>query len=73
MKKNFPPYIKLYLEILLLNQNFSQIKKIIKKFWIDKPSSSLRNVITEVLKNNNLNDIDFIKSLVDKNISLLRF
>ena len=50
LKKNFPPYIKLYLEILLLNQNFSQIKKIIKKFWIDKPSSSLRNVITEVLK-----------------------
>ena len=69
LKKNFPPYIKLYLEILLLNQNFSQIKKIIKKFWIDKPSSSLRNVITEVLKNNNLNDIDFIKSLVDKNIN----
>ena len=71
LKKNFPPYIKLYLEILLLNDNLAQIKKIIKKFWIEKPSSSLRNVITSILKTNNLDNIDFIQYIVDKNINNL--
>jgi len=69
LKKSFPPYIKLYLEILLLNDNLIQIKKIIKKFWVEKPSSSLRIVITEILKEKNLDNIDFIKYIVDKNIN----
>ena len=69
LKRNFPPYIKLYLEILLLNNNLAKIKKIIKKFWVEKPSSSLRNVITSILKTNNLDNIEFIQHIVDKNIN----
>ena len=69
LKRNFPPYIKLYLEILLLNDKLAQTKKIIKKFWVEKPSSSLRNVITSILKTNNLDNIDFIQYIVDKNIN----
>ena len=69
LKRSFPPYIKLYLEILLLSNNLIEIKKIIKKFWVEKPSSALRNVFTEVLKDNNLDNIDFIEYIIDKNIS----
>ena len=69
LKRNFPPYIKLYLEILLLNDKLAQTKKIIKKFWVEKPSSSLRNAITSILKTNNLDNIDFIQYIVDKNIN----
>ena len=69
LKKNFPPYIKLYLEILLLNDKLAQTKKIIKKFWVEKPSYSLRKVITSILKTNNLDNIDFIQYIVDKNIN----
>jgi len=68
LKRSFPPYIKLYLEILLLNENILQIKKIIKKFWVEKPSSSLRNAVTEILKENKLDNIDLIQYIVDKNI-----
>jgi len=68
LKKNFPPYIKLYLEILFLNNNLPQIKKILKKYWSENPNSSLRSVITSVLKNKNLKNIEFIKSIVDNKI-----
>ena len=69
LKRNFSPYVKLYLEILLLNDKLAHTKKIIKKFWVEKPSSSLRNVITSILKTNNLDNIDFIQYIIDKNIN----
>ena len=45
-----------------MTQNeISKIKKIIKKYWNDQPSSSLRIIISEFLKNNNLANLDNIK------------
>ena len=46
----FPPFIKLYLEILMIQNEISKIKKVIKKYWNDQPSSSLRIIISEFLK-----------------------
>ena len=57
----FPPFSKLYLEILMTQNEISKIKKIIKKYWNDQPSSSLRCIISEFLKNNNLANLDNIK------------
>ncbi len=69
LKKLFPPYIKLYLEILFINNDISQAKKIIKKYWFEKPSLLLRNIITKLIKEYNLDELQFIKSIVDKNLN----
>ncbi len=67
IKKNFPPYIKLYLEILFTTNNLSKIKKVLKKQWTESPSSLLRSSITDVIKNNNVREIDFIKNFIVRN------
>ena len=66
-KKNFPPYIKLYLELLFSIQNYKKIQKVLKKFWSEHPSSSLRFSIVNVLKSNQIKEIDFIKDFIVKN------
>ena len=69
MKKNFPPYIKLYLEILFSIGDTIKIQKILKKYWTATPTSSLRFCITNVLKANNIKEISFVKKFVEKNLS----
>jgi len=63
----FPPFIKLYLEILMIQNDISKIKKVIKKYWNDQPSSSLRIIISEFLKKNNLANLDNIKFIIKSN------
>ncbi len=71
MKKNFPPYIELYLRILFSIDDKVKIQKILKKYWTAIPSSSLRSSITNVLKENNIKEISFIKKFTEKNINNL--
>ena len=63
----FPPFIKLYLEILINQNEISKIKKVIKKYWNDQPSSSLRIIISKFLKKNNLSNLDDIKLIIKNN------
>ena len=63
----FPPFIKLYLEILMTQNEISKIIKVIKKYWNDQPSSSLRIIISEFLKKNNLSNLDDIKLIIKSN------
>ena len=37
LRKNFPPYVKLYLELLIQNQDYLIAKKFIKKIWKEVP------------------------------------
>ena len=67
LKGNFPPYIKLYTQILFTNNNNSKALKVLKKYWNQAPSSLLRSLITEVLKENKINEIEFIQNLISKN------
>ena len=69
MKKNFPPYIKLYLEILSnLNDKRNLIKQI-KKYWNLNQSSLLRSIITKILIENDLSEMKFINDLVKNNLN----
>ena len=63
----FPPFIKLYLEILMTQNEISKIKKVIKKYWNDQPSSSLRIIISEFLKKNDLSNLANIKFITKSN------
>jgi len=69
MKKNFPPYIKLYLQILFSIDDIIKIQKVLRKYWTAIPTSSLRSSITNVLKENNIKEISFVKKFIEKNIN----
>ena len=67
LKGPFPPFIKLHLEILMTQNEISKIKKVIKKYWNDQPSSSLRIIISEFLKKNDLSNLEDIKFITKSN------
>ena len=67
LKGNFSPYIKLYIQLLFTSNNNAKVLKVLKKYWSQSPSSLLRSSITEVLKENKINEIEFIHRLISKN------
>ena len=67
LKGNFSPYIKLYIQLLFNINNNAKVLKVLKKYWTQSPSKLLRSSITEVLKENKINEIDFIHKLISKN------
>ena len=67
LKKNFPPYIKLHLEIFASLNDKRGLSKLIKKYWNLNPSSLLRSIITKILIQNDLSETKFIYDLVKNN------
>ena len=60
----FPPFIKLHLEILLIMNEISKINKVIKKYWNNDPSSSLRSIIVDFLKKIKMGNLEIIRSII---------
>ncbi|MDC2975983.1 hypothetical protein OA003_00530 [bacterium] len=69
LKKNFPPYAKLHLEIIAGLNDKRNLKKLIKKYWSLNPSSLLRSIITKILNDNDLTDMKFINEIIKTNNS----
>ena len=69
LKKNFPPYVKLHLEIIASLNNKRNLKKLIKKYWSLNPSSLLRSIIIKILNDNDLTEIKFINEIINNNTS----
>ncbi len=67
LKKNFPPYVKLHLEIIAGSNDKRNLKKLIKKYWILNPSSLLRSIIIKILNDNDLTEIKFINEIINNN------
>jgi len=67
LKKNFPPYLKLHLEITAALNDKRNLKKLIKKYWSLNPSSLLRSIIIKILNDNDLADIKFINEIIKNN------
>ena len=67
MKKNFPPYVKLHLEITAALNDKRNLKKLIKKYWSLNPSSLLRSIIIKTLNDNDLTDIKLINEIIKNN------
>ena len=68
LKKNFPPFIKLHLELVAKSNNLPLLKKLIKKYWLSNPNYLVRAIITEIIINNNLSDLVFINKIIKNNI-----
>ncbi len=69
LKKNFPPYVKLHLEIIAGLNDKRNLKKLIKKYWSLNPSSLLRSIIIKILNDNDLSEIKFINEIINNNAS----
>ena len=69
LKKNFPPYVKLHLEIIASSNDKRNLKKLIKKYWSLNPTSPLRFIIIKILNDNDLTDIKFINEIIKTNAS----
>ena len=69
LKKNFPPYVKLHLEIIAGLNDKRNLKKLIKKYWSLDPGSLLRSIIIKILNDNDLTDIKFINEIIKNNAS----
>ena len=67
LKKNFPPYVKLHLEIIAGLNDKRNLKKLIKKYWSLNPSSLLRSIIIKILNDNGLTEIKFINEIIKNN------
>ena len=67
LKGNFSPYIKLYAQLLFESNNSTKAEKVLMKYWNQSPSDLLRSSITDVLKENKINEIEFIHRLISKN------
>ncbi len=69
LKKNFAPYVKLHLEIIINLKDKKNLKKLIKKYWSLNPSSLLSSIIIKILNDNDLTDIKFINEIINNNAS----
>ncbi len=69
LKKNFPPFVKLHLEIIAGLNDKRKLKKLIKKYWSLNPSSLLRSIIIKILNDNDLTEIKFINEIINNNNS----
>ena len=66
-KKNFPPYIKLHLEIISSMNNLSLLKRMIKKYWTQSPTNIIRSIITKIISENDLGNLTFVNQIINNN------
>ena len=69
LKKNFPPYIKLHLELVSKSKNLSLLKKLLKKYWLSSPNFLVRTIITKIIIENRLGQLGFINQIVKNNFN----
>ena len=69
LKRNFPPFIKLHLELVARSNNLFLLKKLIKKYWLSNPVYLVRSIITQIIIDNNLGQLIFINQIIKNNIS----
>ncbi len=67
LKKNFPPYLNLYLELIAQSNNLSLLKKMIKKYWSLNPNSIFRILLSKIILENKLDNLDFINQIIKNN------
>ncbi len=67
LKKNFSPYIKLHLELIHKTNNIKYLKKTIKKYWSQNPSANLRIIITTLLKEIKLDNLNIVNDIINNN------
>ena len=68
LRKNFPPFVKLYIDLLTEDKQYYFAKKIIKKAWSENPHSEYKHSIINLAKHLNVQLLDFIKSIIGSSL-----
>ena len=61
LRNNFPPYVKLYLDLLIENKEYNHAKKYLKKTWNIKPHPEYKSIISDLAKNLNISQLELVK------------
>ena len=67
LKKNFPPFVKLHLELVSKLNNLHLLKKLLKTYWSSNPTSLIRTIITQIIIDNKLGDLGLINQIIKNN------
>lgn len=67
LRKNFLPYVKFYLELLIQNKNYNLAKKYLKKIWNENPHNEYKSIIKELSDFLNLDYFDLVKFVISNN------
>ena len=67
LKKNFAPFLNLHLELIAQSNNLNLLRKMIKKYWYLSSDSIFRILLTKIISDNKLDDLDFINQIVKNN------
>lgn len=70
LRKNFAPYIKFYIELLIQNKNYDKAKKFVRKSWKESPHQEYKSEIVELAKHLNVDFLEFIKEITKQNLQL---
>jgi len=68
LRKNFPPYIKLYIDLLVENKNYNLAKKFLKKAWNENPHPDYRTVIINLAYYLKVDSFSLIKDIIGSNV-----
>ena len=60
-RKNFPPYIKLYINLLIQNKNYNLAKKSIKKAWNELPHIEYKESILSLAAHLEIEMLELVK------------
>ena len=61
LRKNFPPYIKLYINLLIQNKNYNLAKKSIKKAWNELPHAEYKESILSLAAHFEIEMLELVK------------
>ena len=61
LRKNFPPYIKLYINLLIQNKNYNFAKKSIKKAWNELPHAEYKESILSLAAHLEIEMLELVK------------
>ncbi len=67
LRKNFPPFINLHLQLVSASNNLALLKRLIRKYWYASPNFINRAIITQIIIKNNLSNLAFINQVIKNN------
>jgi len=65
LRKNFPPYVRLYIDLLIQHKNYKLAKKFVKKAWNDHPHAEYRESILSLAAHLEIEMLELVKYITD--------
>ena len=61
LRKNFPPYVKLYIDLLIQHKNYKLAKKFVKKIWNEQPHAEYKQSILSLASHLEIEMLEIVK------------